>query len=364
MRALRSFHFPSSSHGSYAEAHLTISGLGAWFFPPSPCRTLVRTLPVLNSDGQRTGAVKWLRSFGGETFVASVHTYPDEQRGSKDAASSIFHPVEEMFPLQITFDWERSQSHDNGGGDDGRVLVAPRFVGVSLLGVLSLPPWLMRVEQQMALREDGKGWHLRANVSALGGLLRFEAGTGRSDEQHHEPREEEEQEDKEDDRNEEGERSAVFVDGFHDLVLFDGTCNLCNASVDFLLARDADQRLLFGAQQSAAAQEALERYRRRAEARRGGGGGRGESATAAAAAIAGGGEWAPPREIGRGPARRKSSRRWVGHLGGPGVRHCASRSAGLRLRFRGAESVPLVREKRHLPPTHDPRGFPRSNLGR
>ena len=131
MRALRSFHFPSSSHGSYAEAHLTISGLGAWFFPPSPCRTLVRTLPVLNSDGQRTGAVKWLRSFGGETFVASVHTYPDEQRGSKDAASSTFHPVEEMFPLQITFDWERSQSHDNGGGDDdGRVLVAPRFVGV------------------------------------------------------------------------------------------------------------------------------------------------------------------------------------------------------------------------------------------
>ena len=38
-----------------------------------------------------------------------------------------------------------------------------------------------------------------------------------------------------------GGGKGVFISGFHDLVLFDGTCNLCNASVDFLIQRDKNR---------------------------------------------------------------------------------------------------------------------------
>ena len=48
-----------------------------------------------------------------------------------------------------------------------------------------------------------------------------------------------------------------YVPGFHTLVLFDGTCNLCNASVDFLIRADRTDRLLFCAQQSPAARDIL-----------------------------------------------------------------------------------------------------------
>jgi predicted DCC family thiol-disulfide oxidoreductase YuxK len=44
------------------------------------------------------------------------------------------------------------------------------------------------------------------------------------------------------------------------IVLFDGVCNLCNASVQFLLRRDRERRFRFAALQSAAGRTLLERY--------------------------------------------------------------------------------------------------------
>lgn len=44
------------------------------------------------------------------------------------------------------------------------------------------------------------------------------------------------------------------------LVLFDGVCNLCNGSVQFLLRRDRARRFRFAALQSAAGQAALRRH--------------------------------------------------------------------------------------------------------
>lgn len=44
------------------------------------------------------------------------------------------------------------------------------------------------------------------------------------------------------------------------IVLFDGVCNLCNASVQFLLKRDRKQRLHFASLQSEAASELLRRH--------------------------------------------------------------------------------------------------------
>lgn len=44
------------------------------------------------------------------------------------------------------------------------------------------------------------------------------------------------------------------------IVLFDGVCNLCNASVQFLLKRDKKQRLHFASLQSDAAADLLRRH--------------------------------------------------------------------------------------------------------
>jgi predicted DCC family thiol-disulfide oxidoreductase YuxK len=47
--------------------------------------------------------------------------------------------------------------------------------------------------------------------------------------------------------------------GEHPVVLFDGVCNLCNATVDFLVDRDPRGTLRFASLQSAAARAILER---------------------------------------------------------------------------------------------------------
>jgi predicted DCC family thiol-disulfide oxidoreductase YuxK len=45
----------------------------------------------------------------------------------------------------------------------------------------------------------------------------------------------------------------------HPIVLFDGVCNLCSASVQFILRRDSGARFRFASLQSAAGQELLAR---------------------------------------------------------------------------------------------------------
>ncbi len=182
-----------------------------------------------------------------------------------------FHEVESIFPVSFTFDWIDSESHDS----DGRVTVNPKHVGTSLLGVLPLPPGLVEVRQSMTIRADEKGWDLDVAVTALrgrlnlitykGSMLWLEDGieAGRVDtpplgsQQLGAIAAEKAGIERTGGKSKRMRDSAVFVDGFHDLVLFDGTCNLCNASVDFLLSRDVDQRLLFSAQQTPEAQAIL-----------------------------------------------------------------------------------------------------------
>ncbi|MDQ0219821.1 thiol-disulfide oxidoreductase DCC family protein [Peribacillus cavernae] len=45
------------------------------------------------------------------------------------------------------------------------------------------------------------------------------------------------------------------------IVLFDGICNLCNSSVQFILKRDPVAHFKFGSLQSDLGQETIERYR-------------------------------------------------------------------------------------------------------
>jgi predicted DCC family thiol-disulfide oxidoreductase YuxK len=44
------------------------------------------------------------------------------------------------------------------------------------------------------------------------------------------------------------------------LVLFDGVCNLCNSSVQFILKRDKHRKFLFGSLQGTAGQELLTKF--------------------------------------------------------------------------------------------------------
>lgn len=46
----------------------------------------------------------------------------------------------------------------------------------------------------------------------------------------------------------------------HPIILFDGVCNLCNASVNFVIDRDPDARFRFGALQSDAGRALLSRH--------------------------------------------------------------------------------------------------------
>ena len=46
----------------------------------------------------------------------------------------------------------------------------------------------------------------------------------------------------------------------HAIVLFDGVCNLCNSSVNFLIDRDNSDQFRFGSLQSSEGTALLERY--------------------------------------------------------------------------------------------------------
>jgi len=48
--------------------------------------------------------------------------------------------------------------------------------------------------------------------------------------------------------------------GAPSILLFDGHCSLCNASVDFVMKRDAKKRIRFAAMQSPAGQRVLKHY--------------------------------------------------------------------------------------------------------
>lgn len=202
---------------------LVVSGIGKILFP-SPAHTLVRTLPLSNDR------VQWLRSFSGRVFLQSVYEYSDAS-----TSAPPMHDVESVWPLKFRFDWS-SSAHEL----TELTTVAPTHVGTSLLGIVQLPSWLVKVSLTMAMHDDGQGWDLVADVTALKGLLRLirYGGPMRSLRPIAGP-------------------PAQFVPGFHHLVLYDGVCNLCNASVDFVVRHDAQRRFVFVAQQSEAASEAL-----------------------------------------------------------------------------------------------------------
>ncbi|MCL6260746.1 thiol-disulfide oxidoreductase DCC family protein [Aquiflexum sp. TKW24L] len=47
----------------------------------------------------------------------------------------------------------------------------------------------------------------------------------------------------------------------HDIILFDGVCNLCNNAIDFVIKRDKKERFKFGALQDNATKSILKDYK-------------------------------------------------------------------------------------------------------
>ncbi len=52
-------------------------------------------------------------------------------------------------------------------------------------------------------------------------------------------------------------RKSHEWDKYERVIVFDGVCNVCNASVNFVMARDPDRKFRFGTLQSEAAQQIL-----------------------------------------------------------------------------------------------------------
>ena len=52
-------------------------------------------------------------------------------------------------------------------------------------------------------------------------------------------------------------RKSHEWDKYERVIVFDGVCNVCNASVNFVMARDPDRKFRFGTLQSEAAQQVL-----------------------------------------------------------------------------------------------------------
>ena len=264
-RILQQFHLPRGT--SFAIGDLQISGIGKYLFPKSPVRTAVRT-------NQTNNSIVWTRSFGGEVFLQSIYTHSN----SKPISTDTLHDVETLQGFSFLLDWKEAIK-DN--------VVRPKHVSTLFLGVVPIPKLLLTVDLEMAMHSDGNGWDLTANVDVLNSLFRLIGYTGAM---HFKPMDghttEKDTNDTKDtkDIQEMQDMKAVnlfdlaakvntdidldnttpspnhYVPEFHDLVLFDGHCNMCNQSVNFLMSNDHQSRLMYCAQQTKQAQHILQQH--------------------------------------------------------------------------------------------------------
>ena len=223
--AIRAFHFPGS-RPSYAAGTLNVTGLGSFFFPTSPQRVVVRTRAL---PGQQ---VEWLRCFGGKKYLKSIYLWSRLAQRSDPEVPRLLHDVEAMLPLQFHLDWNSSCALEPGAG--GGVLSSKNGKAALIGTNITLPKSLALLDLEISVHDDGGGWHLHAAVSTLLRLevLSFTGNMRFLPEAH------------------DFVNGARYVEGFHHVVMFDGHCNLCNASVDFIIRNDPHCVFMFVPQQS------------------------------------------------------------------------------------------------------------------
>lgn len=216
---------PVTVVGALEVAHGSIPLLGSFLaavglVPPASQQSRVA---VVNTRGH------WLRSFDGQ-FVSSQWPEPAEKDGSGQLCTD---PRAERFGgLELI-----QEAHVHTVDDRPRVTLT--HVGTRVLRYLPLPTWLVGVHSNMLLHADGMGWDLEVGSTVLGHLLVSYAGPMRLVQTEHEASE---------------ARQLL-----HHIVLFDGVCNLCNRSIDFILRHDTRQppAFLVASAQSEVGAEAL-----------------------------------------------------------------------------------------------------------
>ena len=178
---------------------------------------------------QSNASGRWLRSFDGQ-FVISRWTDQIDRPCLQSDGGVSFGVKGEQFGA-LTFE-QRTEVHPS---DPDRVTL--RHVRSRLLGMLPFPVMVMRVHSEMVHHSDSGGWDLQVDSYLFGRKFVSYVGPLRlvQDQQ-------------------QAEEARELL---HHVVVFDGHCNLCNSSVDFILANDKEEIFLVGSAQSDTAKDLL-----------------------------------------------------------------------------------------------------------
>merc|ERR1712166_1141461 len=169
---------------------------------------------------------RWLRSFDGQFVVSRWTDQIDRPCLQSDGAVSFGVKGEQFGAL--TFE-QRTEVHPS---DPDRVTL--RHVRSRLLG-MPFPAMVMRVHSEMVHHSDSGGWDLQVDSYLFGRKFVSYVGPLRlvQDQQ-------------------QAEEARELL---RHVVIFDGHCNLCNSSVDFILANDKEEIFLVGSAQSDTAKD-------------------------------------------------------------------------------------------------------------
>jgi hypothetical protein len=167
------------------------------------------------------------------------HSWTQQEALRNSEQREILHDVESVGP----FDFHLAFETVEGTGDLSNISsqslrLAHQYT--KLLGVIPVPKWILDLDIELvdianeksddiivdesSLLSGAAGWNLHCTVNTLGSRLRVIGYEGRLNFLPPTP-------------PSATTPSARPVSGFHGIVLFDGHCNLCNASVDFLMAQ-------------------------------------------------------------------------------------------------------------------------------
>eukprot|EP00808_Paulinella_micropora_P012806 g10091.t1 len=255
---LRAFRL-SNSLGAFVQGPVHISGWARWLFPPSPVMLTIRTLLL---PGDR---VRCTLSFGGRLFLRTTYS-----RSNLNTS----HVVASLLALDFHLDWQEALAwHEamtattttttttNQNNklqqtataatsittitaattvEPCSLRISPRHVCTVLCKLLPVSRrWAsLHLELELDLQQPGgssSSWEQSVQVRTCAErvlLLGYQGSLRLLD------------------------SNIRYVSGFHHL-LFDGHCNLCNASVDFIMRNDPERRFVFCAQQDSAATKLL-----------------------------------------------------------------------------------------------------------
>ncbi len=189
-------------------------------------------------------------SLKGNKYLGSTYkrAFPLSTGQTNEITLQPLHDVESVFPFDFHLDWGDTNGYNGRVAGYGTTyeatttrIVSPNHISTMLLGVIHLPRSVVSLVLRIHPHEDRLDgiWTcvelFSLQMISYSGPLRLLNDTTVT-------------------QNSRGS----FVSGFHHLVLFDGHCSMCNASVDFIIRNDPAGIFMFAAQQDTDAVALLE----------------------------------------------------------------------------------------------------------